>query len=831
MSATVNFGIDLGTTNSLVAKCDNGVVEVFKNPVGHKETLPSVVGFRKERLLIGDKAREYIEKDPPNVFSTFKRKMGTSESFFVPNKGDFITPVELSALVLKELRNFIYTGEHPQSVVITIPASFDTIQSNATKQAGYDAGFKEVILLQEPIAASLAFLNKGHEPVREGRWLAYDLGGGTFDVALVTVKNGEMTVTDHEGDNFLGGLDFDNMIVEQLLVPEIQKRGIFKDLLNDLKSASGKYNALYYKLLYLAEQAKILLSNQREADVEFEMEDDSGTALELFITISQEALNSVIAPKIQETVDFARSIIERNTLQPGDINEIILIGGSTYIPLVRTMLKDELGIAVNASVDPTTAVVVGAAYFAATKPATQYSAASQESATKRALPDQLQVKVAYQKNTNEAEEYFSALITGDTNGKFYRITRQDGGFDSGLKPLQTRIEEVLKLLPNTRNVFQLRLFDSRQMPLDVDTPEIGIVQGKFSLYGQSLPHDICLEVDDPYSKTTRLELLFEKNAILPIKKRITRTISRTIAKGSNDQLLINVLEGSRYATPQSNLPIGVISIKGQDLSRDLIKGSDVELTLEITESRDLKIHAYVNIAEQEYDHVFNPTSRSVNIVRLKEEVDYLLRIAQKNMDSLIASEDFESGAGLQKAIAQLEQMSDRLRRMKEDDVTDERYQIEEQKRKISAVVDAAGKDSRVRELKEDYFDWKAITAQYIGNSNKESLKQRFDRLVADENDFLNGSEQVIRNKTDQLRDITWELRKKDLDYVAGIFIYYAHKDLKEYKDPHRIKQLIERGDGSLERKNVEELLAVIYQMYELLINKKEQESIKGTGLF
>src|SRR6478672_10893654 len=127
---TINFGIDLGTTNSLIARYTNGEVEVFKNPIGHKETLPSAVAFRKGRTIVGDKAREYIEKDPANVFAGFKRKMGTSERFFVPDASDFKSPVDLSALVLQELKNFVYTGEQVDAAVITIPASFDTIQSN-----------------------------------------------------------------------------------------------------------------------------------------------------------------------------------------------------------------------------------------------------------------------------------------------------------------------------------------------------------------------------------------------------------------------------------------------------------------------------------------------------------------------------------------------------------------------------------------------------------------------------------------------------------------------------------------------------------------------------
>src|SRR6187399_473853 len=212
---TINFAIDLGTTNSLIARSKNGSVEIFKNPSGMKVTLPSVVAFRKDRVLIGDKAKEYIEKDPSNVFASFKRKMGTSEQFFVVNDGSFKTPVELSTIILQELRNFIFTGETPESVVITIPASFDTIQSNATKEAGYAAGFREVLLLQEPIAASLAFANKEGSPEMKGQWLVYDLGGGTFDVALVKIEEDEMKVVDHEGDNFFGGVDFDNLIVTE----------------------------------------------------------------------------------------------------------------------------------------------------------------------------------------------------------------------------------------------------------------------------------------------------------------------------------------------------------------------------------------------------------------------------------------------------------------------------------------------------------------------------------------------------------------------------------------------------------------------------------------
>ena len=151
MSKMINFSIDLGTTNSLIAKFEKGRVGVFKNPNGFKETLPSVVAFRNDRILVGDQARTYAEKDPKGVASRFKRKMGTTETIKLSSGSK--TPVELSGFVLKELKNFVHSGEQVEAAVITVPASFDTVQSNATKEAGFAAGFKHVVLLQEPIAA------------------------------------------------------------------------------------------------------------------------------------------------------------------------------------------------------------------------------------------------------------------------------------------------------------------------------------------------------------------------------------------------------------------------------------------------------------------------------------------------------------------------------------------------------------------------------------------------------------------------------------------------------------------------------------------------------
>jgi molecular chaperone DnaK len=835
MAQTINFAIDLGTTNSLIAKGANGTVAIFKNPAGMKMTLPSVIAFRKDRILIGDKAREYIEKDPLNVFGFFKRKMGTSETFFIPNSGSFKTPIELSAIILQELKNFIFTGETPESVVITIPASFDTIQSNATKEAGYAAGFKEVLLLQEPIAASLAFANKEGRDDFQGQWLVYDLGGGTYDVALVRIENDEMKVMDHEGDNYFGGVDFDNLILEQMIVPWLAEKYAIDNLLVKMRSSDGPFNKLYYQLLYKAEEIKIALSTQPDAEMEFDFTDEQGRTNEECVTVTRAQFEACIRGRILSSITFIRQLLERNQLTPAAITETILVGGSTYIPLVRNLLAQELGIPVNASIDPTTAVAEGAAWYAGSRTSSLTSVETDKavggpvSAQPGLSP--VDIRMAYSRNSKDNEEYFAAAIQNAPEGSHYRIGRSDGGFDSGLKPLGERISEMLPLLPNTLNVFRLRLFDGKGMPIPADLPDITIVQGKFSIHGQPLPNDICLEVDDTHNKITQLEVIFQRNAILPLKKRTVKVLSRTIAKGSDDQLLINVLEGSRYSAPQTNLPIGFIGISGKDLQTDLIKGCDIELSFEISESRDITVTAYIPMIDQEYKEVFNPSSRAVNLERLKEEVDFLRRTAKGQLNHILSSERYEEGAVLQQAIDDLDGIKSKLRSIGPKDVTDGKFQLDDQKRKIAQTIESVEKGETQTLLREQYFEKKEYYRELLVTAGEAELLKKFDQMNAGENEWIHtASTQFLRSRIKEMDRLVWEVRKKDLHYVTWLYTMYALKPLELFSNQKEIKALRARGDEALGRKNVDEILSIIYRMYDLLINKNDGETIKGTGL-
>ena len=832
----INFGIDLGTTNSLIAKFEGGAVQVFKNPIGHKETLPSVVAFRGQRIIVGDKAKEYITKDAGNVFGGFKRKMGSSESFLVPSITSFITPIQLSATVLKELKNFIHTSEQIEAVVITIPASFDTIQSNATKKAGYEAGFKEVVLLQEPIAASLAFFNDSKKGIPEGgHWLVYDLGGGTFDVALVSIVNGELRVADHEGNNFLGGMDFDASIIEQLIIPEIIKHTGDASIEEKLRNRDGELEKLFYVLLHKAEEAKKELSLQQITEIEFTLPQ---TGDELYVQIKKEDFNRIIHERIASTIELIHTMLKRNNLHAGEINNIIMVGGSTYITYLRELVGKETHIPLAFDTDPTTAIAVGAAYYAGSKlssvkPETEVKAeAEQEVSTGR------RVKAVFQSVSSEDEELYMAMPEeGDFTHVFYRITRDDGGYDSGIKKVEKRISEFLPLQKLSMNRFTIRFFDEQNNPVAVQHPSIDIMHGKFNVAGQPLPNDICLEVDDYENNSTKLQVIFERNDILPLKKTIYKEITRTIKKGSTDEIVINVLEGTRHSRPHSNLVIGAIEIKGTELKTDLVKGSDIEVKFEMNESRDLTITAFLAMSEQEFRNVFNTSEKYVSVTRLKDDINGLVREMRRELqDEKARDEENEWLMELRQCIFEAEKLQQRLAKMKESDITDEKYEISEARRRISSRYDALGKDQRIFSLQADYFNHKTFVEENLPDVEfeRDKMMNDFDRIVQDEAQFLKAkSPAVLRAKIDALELLHRRVYANTRHYIINFFLHFASLPVSDYKKPAIASSLIKQGEEAMAAQQFAQLRTIMINLSNQLHGDEpefEKIKIKGTGI-
>lgn len=824
MENTINFGIDLGTTNSAIAKFVKGEVIIFSNPQDYgRLTLPSVVAYRKDKIIVGNKAKEFLEKDPKNVVGVFKRKMGTSESFKIKSINESKTPIELSAQVLKELKTFVNTGDNLDAVVITIPASFDTIQSNATKEAGIQAGFKQVVLLQEPIAASLAYANmKKEKEMKEGQWLVYDLGGGTFDVALIKIKDGEMKVLDHEGDNYLGGADYDNMIIEKLIIPKICEQFKFSNLEDDMKSASGKFNAKYYVLLRRAEEAKITLSSKTSAEIVVDgFEDEEGNEVDMEIVITRSEFNELIRPNVDGTIEMIKKILTRNSLKPIDLQFTLMVGGSTYIPYVRSRVEEVLQIPANCEIDPTTAVAIGAAYYSATKPKELEKSGAKTYTS-------ISIKTSYNKASKEKDELFSARVTGNTEGLSFRITRQDGGFDSGIKKLTERISEDLPLVDGAFNFFSLVVYDSQNNIIETDIEPIGINSG-FGISGQPIPEDICLEVDD-YDNPgkTRLVLMFQKSSVLPLRKQITFPLNKGLIKDNEeDYVIINVLEGTHLALPEANKGIGFLKITGKQVTRTVAKGSDIEITLSMTESRDLTISAYLNMADQEFKQTFNPKERHTPIEFLKEQVADLSEKLELEIQEATEKEDFETAGALSKLKKEMENVSDETESLTSDDVTDKRYQLEDKKRKIAQEIDSATKNKRIQQVKAHYFEIKAECEKMLDENGNDHERKTFNDIVAQESAFFSTNSPLkIQEKSDEIHSIVGKIRWRTPDFLKGIFQYCKNNQSK-MNNLDEAKSHIDAGNFALASENWERLREINFELLDLL-PKGTKDSITST---
>lgn len=827
---TINFAIDLGTTNSLIAKYDDGNIKIYNNPLGLKQTLPSCIAFRGNRTVIGDKALDYLEKDAENICMLFKRKMGTQDTYVVPAIDKELSPIELSSLILKELKNFVNDEESMHSVVITIPASFDTIQSNATKKAGYMAGFKEVVLLQEPIAACLAFANTAHVEVTEKQnWIVYDFGGGTFDVALVEVNDRELKVTDNLGDNYLGGADFDNLIVEKLIVPFIENKLSLSNLWKDLKSKTTSFKGLYFELLKIAEEAKKELSHYEETEIELDIDINDVNFYEQFI-ITREQFESLISSKVEQTITFIQDVIKNNQLLNSQIERVVLIGGSTYVPLIKKRISEAIGVEVNSSIDPTSAVVVGAAYYAGSKPATVTEIEAEKEVKEE---NTINLKLFYEQNTRDLEE----LITGKINSNdahSFRIMRKDGGYDSGVKAMEDAgFSEFVPLLEGRLNSFKIQILNSDLDVLKV-LDSVAINQGSYNVQGQPLPNDICMEIDDLDASTTRLEKVFAKGSILPLKKKIYKTASKTILQKSTSNLIINIIEGRAKGLPSSGLSIGYIEIFGEDLEEDLIKGTDIEIELEVTESRDLKINVFLQACDQEFKNVFSESERAISLKKINMEINTVLGDVEALIRTNNSEENFEYSQQLETIRVGLIETQIAASLITDDDVSDAKFQLDDKKRKLIQDFDDLTRNKLIAKEIEEYNDSKESLEYQLNKEENERFQDKYARIIKNEKEVINsGNKYLIRSKIKELDELFDSIIKSSDENFITYFLNL--KFCTEFSNQRRADKLFKEGDKALEKQDYKSLRHIVYGLSALLpdYEKEKQKNFKDdsrTGL-
>ena len=600
----IDYGIDLGTTNSSISRMENGSPIIKKSTSGstQADTTPSCVSYNKKqtnyvghrayRILASERLSAYRKQDPSliNTFEEFKRTMGTDEERACKNMGTSFSSEELSAEVLKALKGYVQ-DEEINAVVITVPAKFQGSQKDATKKAAELAGIQHCILLQEPIAASMAY-GVDVQSI-DGAWIVFDFGGGTFDVALMRATEGIMRVIDTEGDNFLGGKNIDYAIVDKLILPYLFE----KYSLNTILSNNEKKENLRNALKRFAEETKISLSPKETAQYEILTdepigEDDDGNEIEIDLTVTRSDYENVVMPIFQRAVDMLKALLQKNQLSGPDLKTILMIGGPTYSETLRDMVRNQITENINISIDPMIAVAKGAALFASTK--------NIPDGIKEVDKSKVQLKLVCAADTVETEEKVGIqVLRAKTDGEipeilFVELNRHDKGWGSGKVGIKNDAAILDVLLESGKpNGFSVLITDEKGRLYQSEPDSFSIIQG-FKVAGATLPYDLCI---DAYQISAGKQQLISlkglmKNQPLPAKGLGVFLTQRDIRPGNKeDKIKIPVYYGEAGTNWNNNELRGEIIITGEQLPGMLPKGSEVELSVEIDESEMIKVSA------------------------------------------------------------------------------------------------------------------------------------------------------------------------------------------------------------------------------------------------
>ena len=812
----IDYGIDLGTTNSAICRMESGE-PVIKKTDTLKDTMPSCISVNKKRSIkCGDGAYNDMKSDKrratktwkrgtSNTYVEFKRTMGTDMLYHSSNMDKDYTSEELSSEVLKALRSFI-TDESVNAAVVTVPAKFNANQVAATKRAAKMAGIEHCEILQEPIAASMAYGLTTQE--KNGYWMVFDFGGGTFDAALLKVEDGIMQVFDTAGDNYLGGKNLDEAIVDNIILPYLKDNYVIDGILAD----NDKRDVLREAMKTYAEEAKIALSFKQQEDIISNLgdlgEDEDGEEIELDITITQNQLFGVLRPIFQKAVDICISLLQRNNMTGAQLNKLILVGGPTHSPLIRQMLKEQVTPNVDTSIDPMTAVASGAALYAST--------IDNENKVEK-VAGTIQLDVKYEATSVELIEWVSVKL--DTNNSEWgcpnrilvELVRGDKAWSSGKVEVDSMGNVIeANLIEGKPNLFTIVAYDEKGTMLPCFPNAITIIQG--SKVGSAvLPYNIGIEVWNREKNRAVFETIpgLEKTRTYPATgvKNGLKTTTLLRPGVEQDTLKIPIYQAEYKGDGKSAIlfeHIDDVIITGLEVDSLIAENSEVELTIKAVKDGLYDIDIYFPSVDFTISKPLevNKVQKTATEAYLRMEIAKANHTLQSladddcNVDKLsnaLKEVETELSNGSQKQQV-LEHLRNVLRDIEELDSSSEWERIEKELRRM------------YDELEKDQ--------QKYGDSNTAQMVNQLRSSV----------DQAIRAKDVKLaKDVLQQVR--DLDYKLALIEYLVvwiinwsrDFDSLNWKDRNRARQLINQGMSMINSNpTAERLLPLVQQIINLL---------------
>lgn len=788
----IDYGIDLGTTNSAICRMEKGEPVVIKTDV-LKDTMPSCVSFTKRKSVkVGDSAFNDMKSDKrraskagkkgeTNAYVEFKRTMATDTRYHSSFMEKDYSSEELSAEVLKTLKSFV-TDENFSSVVITVPAKFTVNQKTATIEAAKLAGFKRCELLQEPIAAAMAYGLTSDS--KNGIWMVFDFGGGTFDAALLKVEDGIMQVFDTEGDNYLGGKNLDYAIVDNIILPYLVENFNLGSILAD----TGKKEVLRDAMKTYAEEVKNQLSFKEKEDILSNLgdlgEDEDGEEIELDLTVTQAEVFNVMRPYFQKAVDICKGLLQRNNLSSSQIDKLILVGGPTHSPLIRKMLKEQVSPNVDTSIDPMTAVATGAALYASTMDA-DVNEEDIEIGT-------ITLDIGYESTSVETTEWISVKLSNNSPlaKVWVEFIRGDKAWASGKVEIDT-VGNVIEtnLLESKPNLFNVQVYDEKGNILPCFPAEFTIIQGT-KVGAAPLPYNIGIAIwsDTKKRGVFRMAKGLEKNKPLPAIGVINDLkTSCTLRPGiESDKLNVPVYQTDDFSAAEGRSAslfeyVADVIITGDDVDTLISAGSPVDVTLKVDSSEQMVLEVHFLASDTTVEKILD-TSKKQSVEEAGNIVKKQLKEAQQSINRLsnagIATQDIQSEL---------------------DMVKEEETNSSEKKAVLQHLKEVLRKIERLDESTE----WQRIEA---------GLREEFDRLENAQNELGNEkTEQLVnqlRQQTDQvIRSKDVRMGRDTLEQINELFVHLTlvyqcmglirscHERFGSisWKDSTRARQLLNRG--------------------------------------
>ncbi|MDR1601557.1 MAG: Hsp70 family protein [Tannerella sp.] len=846
MRIKIDYGIDLGTTNSAIARMERGVPRIIKSDT-LKDTVPSCVHFnKKQAVLVGDPAVNAMKNDitrilkiflkgETNTYIEFKRTMGTTHTYRSRYMNREFPSEELSAEVLKKLKSLVL-DENLSSIVITVPAKFLSPQNEATIQAAKLAGFKQVVLLQEPVAAATAYGLDAEK--KDGYWLVFDFGGGTFDAALVKAEEGILSVKDTDGDNWLGGKNLDEAIVDQIILPHLQKNFAIEGILND----PDRREILRNGVKRLAEEAKIQMSFKDAHNIltdlgDLPFEDEYGETPEVDVTVTQKDMERVLSPIFQKAIDIAKGLLKRNNLRGADLDALIPVGGPTHSPILRRMLREQITEHVDTSKDPMTVVAQGAALYASTvdvdipavaeDPKTGQQGGGDSGSTPHA--DKLRLDVKYEATSVEKNELVSikALREKSTghfpNEIFVDIKRADEAWSSGLKRISDRkasLVEVL-LLENRSNSFDIQVFDEEGNRLSCEPDQFNIIQGIGGVTKmQVLSYHVGIA---KYFEDEEADLFFpvkglEKSKTLPATGVVNglKTRKKIRPRNSQDRIRIPIYQGDYNAKgtdPALNDLICEVIITGDTIPNLLPENSNVDITIKIDESQSMHFKAYFPSLDyaEELDIEIKQTA-------MPSVTDLSKQIADAKAKAI--------KAGAAEVVEELDRLEGKLENEKGS--ADGKMNIQNSLRKQMLKLGAAGSSEdkwpeAEREMKDASLELNELIEKIGDSANNLDM----GKLKAMVDDFNRKMRQIIPAKdVKEAKKLTQEMKGLHfqlVDTVTGglMFVQFLNHYAQNFhslhwSNPAMAKQLIEKGNQLVALGRTSEVRAIVLALHQML---------------